>query len=121
MIPGQYVWARQLNIENQGTHLTNNGGALWVLGYKTERGGTLLDVRGGGWTELFGNFSYTTTAGRLAPMLVNTDSAVFAFFNEVCYNNDPFRTLIRETRSGMTREVSVGEGGIAPYIGYPKE
>jgi len=83
--------------------------------------GTLLDVRGGGWTELFGNFSYTTTASKLAPMFVNTDSTIFAFFREVCYNNDPFRTLIRETRSGTTNEVGPGEGGIAPYIGYAKE
>ena len=38
----QRVWARQLNIENEGTHLTNDGGDVWVLGYKTERGGTLV-------------------------------------------------------------------------------
>ncbi len=41
---GQRVWARQLNIENQGTHLLNEGADLWVLGYKTERGGTLLET-----------------------------------------------------------------------------
>jgi hypothetical protein len=28
---GQKLWARQLNIENQGTHLTNDGGDLWIL------------------------------------------------------------------------------------------
>jgi len=53
-----------------------------------------LEGQYGGWTELFGNFSYTTTAGKLAPMFVNNDSAIFVFFREVCYNNDPFRTLI---------------------------
>lgn len=119
--PGQRVWARQLNVENQGTHVMNNGGVLWILGYKTERGGTLLDTRGGGWTELFGNFSYTTTAGGLAPMFVNVDSSVFALFNEVCYNRDPFRTLIRETRGGTTKEVAAGQGGITPYIGYSEK
>ncbi len=34
----QRVWARQLNVENEGTHVVNDGGSLWVLGYKTERG-----------------------------------------------------------------------------------
>ena len=113
----QNVWARQLNVENEGTHLVNDGGALWILGYKTERGGTLLETRGGGHTELFGNFSYTTTAGKLAPMLVNTDSSVFAFFGEVCFNGDPFQTLIRETRLGETRVISLGQGSTAPYVG----
>jgi hypothetical protein len=120
-IQGQRVWARQLNLENEGTHLTNDGGSLWVLGYKTERGGTLLLTKGGGRSEIFGNFSYTTNAGKLAPMFVNQDSSVFAFFSEICYTGDPFTVLIRETRSGNTREIGRGEGLLQPYIGYPVE
>lgn len=113
------VWARQLNIENEGTHLTNDGGQLWVLGYKTERGGTLLHTKGGGRSEVFGTFSYTTTAGKLAPMFVTEDAAVFAFFSEVCYTGDPFAVLIRESREGVTREVKRGAGAVAPYVGVP--
>jgi Pectate lyase superfamily protein len=115
----QRLWARQLNVENEGTHITNDGGDLWVLGYKTERGGTLLDTRGGGRSEILGGFSYTTTAGKLAPMFVNDRSAVFAFFAEVCFNGDPFETLIRETRACETREVKPGAGGTLPYVGIP--
>jgi hypothetical protein len=114
--PGQGVWARQLNIENEGTHLTNDGGSLWVLGYKTERGGTLLHAKGGGASEILGTFSYTTTAGKLAPMFVTEESAVFAFFNEVCYSGDPFVTLVRETRGKTTKTVKRGEGGLSPYV-----
>ncbi len=110
MRAGHQVWARQLNIENEGTHLTNEGGQLWVLGYKTERGGTLL---------VFGTFSYTTTAGKLAPMFVTEDAVAFAFFSEVCYTGDPFAVLIRETRNGITREVKRGSGTITPYVGTP--
>lgn len=113
----QNAWARQLNVENQGTHATNEGGKLWILGYKTERGGTLLHTKDGGQTELFGTFSYTTTAGKLAPMFVTEDSSVFAYFSEVCYSGDPFATLIRETRDDVVRIVERGQGGIAPYIG----
>uniref|UniRef100_B8HVJ3 Rhamnogalacturonase A/B/Epimerase-like pectate lyase domain-containing protein n=1 Tax=Cyanothece sp. (strain PCC 7425 / ATCC 29141) TaxID=395961 RepID=B8HVJ3_CYAP4 len=118
---GQRVWARQLNIENEGTHLTNAGGDLWVLGYKTERGGTLLHTRAGGRSEIFGTFSYTTTAGKLAPMFVTEDADVFAFFNEVCYTGDPFAVLIEETRKGVTKAVKQGEGTIAPYIGVARQ
>jgi hypothetical protein len=116
----QRLWARQLNIENEGTHLVNDAGRLWVLGYKTERGGTLLDTRGGGRSEILGGFSYTTTAGKLAPMFVNDNSSIFAFFNEVCYNGDPFTVRIRETRGAETKTVGRDEGGTTPYSGRVK-
>ena len=115
----QRVWARQLNIENEGTHLTNDGGDVWVLGYKTERGGTLVHTLGGGRAEILGGFIYTTTAGGLAPMFVNENSAVWAYFSEVCYNGDPFATLIKETRGGATKIVVKGEGLTLPYSGVP--
>jgi hypothetical protein len=113
----QKLWARQLNIENEGTHLLNEGGDVWVLGYKTERGGTLLATRGGGRSEVLGNFSYTTIAGKLAPMLVNEESSVFAFFGEVCFNGDPFQVVVREVRNGDARDVRKGDGVTLPYVG----
>jgi hypothetical protein len=116
---GQQVWARQLNVENEGTHITNDGGRLWVLGYKTERGGTLLHTKGVGRSEVFGTFSYTTTAGKLAPMFITEDASAFAFFYEVCYTGDPFQVLVRETRNGVTKEVKRGDGTATPYIGVP--
>ncbi|MFO0912510.1 MAG: glycosyl hydrolase family 28-related protein [Pirellulales bacterium] len=114
------VWARQLNVENEGTHIQNTGGNLWILGLKTERGGTLIETLNGGQTEVLGGFSYTTTAGKLGPMFVNEDSSVFTFFNEVCYNNDPFAVLIRERRGTEVREVRAGHGSTAPYAGTGK-
>jgi hypothetical protein len=116
----QRVWARQLNIENQGTHLVNDAGDLWVLGYKTERGGTLLETRGGGRSEVLGGLSYTTTAGKLAPMLVNNSSSVFAYLAEVCYSGDPFAVLIQETRGAETRAVGRDGGATVPYAGFPQ-
>ncbi len=112
----QKVWARQLNIENEGTHLLNISGDLWVLGYKTERGGTLLNTQGHGRSEILGGFSYTTTAGKLAPMFVTTDPSVFAYFGEVCYTGDPFETIIEETRDGSTTTLTRGSGETVPYV-----
>jgi len=105
-------------MENEGTHLTNDGGDLRILGYKTERGGTLLDTRGGGRSEILGGFSYTTTAGKLAPMFVNTGSSVWAFFGEICFNGDPFAVRILETRGTETKTLGKDEGHSAPYSGY---
>lgn len=113
------VWARQLNVENEGTHVLNDGGLLWVLGYKTERGGTLIDSRNSGQSEVLGGFSYTTTAGKLAPMFVTQNASVFTFFNEVCYNGDPFITLIHETRDGETRTLGRDDAHTAPYSARP--
>ena len=120
-LKNQRVWARQLNVENEGTHLVNDRSDLWVLGYKTERGGTLLETRGGGRSEILGGFSYTTTAGKLAPMFVNDNSSFFAFFAEVCFNGDPFETLISETREMETRVVKRGEGSFLLYVGIPEQ
>lgn len=119
VIRGQSVWARQLNIENEGTHLTNDGGNLWVLGYKTERGGTLLHTKAGGRSEIFGNYSYTTTAGKLAPMFRTEDGSVFAFFNEVCYSGDPFAALLSDTRGKETKTVKRDAGWPTPYVSAP--
>jgi hypothetical protein len=119
--PGVRAWARQLNVENEGTHVTNDGAKLWVLGYKTERGGTLLHTKNGGASEVFGTLSYTTTKGKFAPMFVTEDAAAFAFLAEVCYTGDPFSVLVRESRGGVVREVRRGAGDVVPYIGRAAE
>jgi hypothetical protein len=117
-LAGQRVWARQLNIENEGVHLTNAGGALWILGYKTERGGTLLDTRASGKSEVLGGFSYTTTSGRLGPMFRSVDASFFAYFGEVCYNGDPYSVLVEEIRRDETRTLKRPNGNTVPYVGW---
>lgn len=103
----QTVWARQFNPEGDGLHVLNDGGTLWILGLKTEGGGTLLETRNGGRTELLGSFSYTTDQGKLAPMFI-IDNAQAAFsFSEVCYSGDPFATIVRETQGGETHEMKM--------------
>ncbi|WP_019502689.1 PA14 domain-containing protein [Pseudanabaena sp. PCC 6802] len=127
---GQNVWARQFNVENSGTHITNNGGNLWILGLKTERGGTLIDTRGGGKTELLGGLAYTTTPGpdgtQNSPMFINNESSVSFSLAEVNYGAPNYTTYIRETRGGVTRDLSGsslpnywGSGKDIPlYVGY---
>lgn len=114
----QQVWARQLNIENEGTHLTNHASDIWILGYKTERGGTLAHTLAAGRTEILGGFSYTTTAGKLAPMFATDESSLWAFFGEVCFNGDPFETLAEERRDGVTKLLSRERAHTLPYSAF---
>jgi PA14 domain/Pectate lyase superfamily protein len=129
-INGQNVWARQLNIENLGTKIVNNGGNLWILGLKTERGGTIIDTRNGGKTELLGGLAYTTTAGpdgtQNYPLFINNEAAVSLSFAEVNYGAPGYTTYIQETRGGVTRNLSGGSlpnywgmgEDIPLYVGY---
>lgn len=102
---GQTVWARQFNPEGDGLHVLNDGGTLWILGLKTEGGGTLLETDRGGKTELLGSFSYTVGAHLPDPMFVIDNAQAALSFSEVCYTGQPFDTIVRETHSGETREL----------------
>jgi hypothetical protein len=130
----QNVWARQFNVENAGTHITNNGGKLWILGLKTERGGTLIETKGGGKTELLGGLAYTTTPGldgtQNAPMFINDRSSLSISLGEVNYGGAPnYTTYIRDIRGGRTRNLTgqslpnyQGSGKQIPlYVSQTKE
>ena len=130
----QNVWARQFNVENADTHITNNGGNLWILGLKTERGGTLIDTRGGGKTELVGGLAYTTTAGpdgsQNYPMFINNESSISVTLGEINYGGGlNYSTYVREIRGGVVHDLSgrnlpdyVGSGKQIPlYTGYAEK
>ncbi|MGA7935837.1 MAG: glycosyl hydrolase family 28-related protein [Kovacikia sp.] len=127
----QNIWARQFNVENAGTHITNDGGSLWILGLKTERGGTLIDTKNGGRTELLGGLAYTTTPSsdgtQSHPMFINHESSVSITLGEINYGGGiNYTTYVRETRGGVTRNLSgsslmnyKGSGKHIPlYVGY---
>jgi Pectate lyase superfamily protein len=114
--PGK-VWARQINPENQGTHILNNGGTLWILGLKTERGGTLIENAPGAKTELLGGFSYTTTDPSSFPMFVNNEASLSATFGEISFGPPRFNPVVSETVGGMNRVLRPTDGGIPNWIG----
>ncbi|MDX2230533.1 MAG: glycosyl hydrolase family 28-related protein [Leptolyngbyaceae cyanobacterium bins.349] len=120
----QNVWARQFNVENQGTHIINNGGNLWIFGLKTERGGTLIDTRSGGKTELLGGLAYTTTAApddtQNDPMFINNESAISISLGEINYGGGPnYTTYVREIRGGITQNLP--GSSLPDYIGSGKQ
>jgi len=51
---GQTVWARQLNAEYADPEVVNDGGRVWIMGFKTEGPWTCFMTRNGGRTEILG-------------------------------------------------------------------
>jgi len=101
---GVSAWARQFNAEPRGLHVLNDGARLWILGIKTESEGTLIETRSGGSTELLGGLSYTSGGSGGVPMFVVKDAKLSVAIMEVCWDDRYYRTIVRETRRGETRD-----------------
>ncbi|MGJ3242384.1 MAG: glycosyl hydrolase family 28-related protein [Opitutales bacterium] len=115
-VRNQRVWARQLNIESDlesdgrqyPAKVVNDGGHLWILGYKTEDQGPLIQTVNGGLTELLGSVHVGGYQG--GPAFVTIDSGFSA-----ALTRGP--NTVRETRGGETREGSIGSADL--YSAYP--
>ncbi|MEL7088023.1 MAG: hypothetical protein AAGL98_06220, partial [Planctomycetota bacterium] len=110
----QNVWARQLNIETFAdagdpdapeAKVINDGAKVWVLGYKTERTGTLVKTVNGGATEVLGLYR---NGGGLSdennPAFVTVDSALSVAGFSVVPGDPGWSVFSRETRNGVTLE-----------------
>ena len=84
-----------------------DGGQLWILGLKTEGRAAHIIARGGAKVELLGGVSYQSWANQpLDPPMftvINSDASfTFAFY----HYNQPFTTIVEETRGNETRTLS---------------
>lgn len=119
---GQRCWARQLNVESEGLHILNDAGTLWVLGLKTERGGTIVESRNGARTEILGAFMYTTSGPggkNEAPMFLIENSSFSHFGGEANFGAPGYRIRFRETRGSETKATAEGMGTL--YVAAPVE
>lgn len=97
------LWARQFNVEGGGVHISNAGGRQWILGYKTEGGGTLHQTTNGGITEILGGMAYSSGQGLTTPMFIVENARARFSFCEIDFGGGHFHTILRETRGGETR------------------
>lgn len=123
----QQVWARQLNPENQGTKIVNDGGSLWILGLKTEKPGTVVETLNGGRTEILGGLLYPASRPIPAdqPALINRESQLSVVIAESHHGGGRYTTLVQETRGGQTKVLKRtevprrGSASLLPlYVGY---
>lgn len=97
------LWARQFNVEGGGVHVSNEGGRQWILGYKTEGGGTLHQTTRGGVTELLGGMAYSSGQGLTTPMFIVDNARARFSFCEIDFGGGHFHTILKETRNGETK------------------
>ena len=101
------VWARQLNPEGTSVDVLNHGGRLWVLGLKTEQPVTHVLTDGGGKTEILGSLWYPAQGNVPAdtPAFISTDSQTSLTMAVTSFGTQPYHTLVRETRGGITKSL----------------
>lgn len=108
------AWYRQLNPENEGIKLTNEGADVVVLGMKTEKDGRLLQNNGGR-TEILGGLAYPLNVSLAEPMFVNVEGEFSAIIGESAYGSTTptrmpdYKVIVDDTRSGELRRITDGE------------
>lgn len=122
----QKVWARQFNPEPRlGPHVVNDGGDLWIFGYKTEGIGPVLWTKSGGRTELLGGFHYWVYPEEDAPKLVSLPAYVVekgemsASFVTQRHQKSDHDVYLREVRGGTTRDTRREE--LPGRFGHPSD
>jgi hypothetical protein len=120
----QYVFGRQVDVEGvtsstgnpSGNYISNQGGVMWLMGYKTEAGGssvagmnTMLYSGTNAWTELNGGFFFpNSTNTATVPMIVNNRGHLSANFTTWLEgtNNESYPTVIQDTEVVGTNTVT---------------
>jgi hypothetical protein len=126
---GQSLWARHLNPEGsrEGGLVRNNGGALWVMGTKSEgNGGIRYSTRDGGRTEVFGMFQYTSVSiakDDVRPLFQTVDASLCVMgLREICHSGNAYGVKASEVRRGaertLTNKTESGWTGWALYSGW---
>lgn len=99
----QTVWCHAINPERSDVEITNDGGTLWVFGFKTEGGGTLAITRNGGKTEILGGTMSVGVNGD-HPVILNDHSWVSAIFSTNGYHSYSLHPVaVQEIRGAEKR------------------
>ena len=105
---GQNLWARQLNVEGNGTKIANQGGNVWVLGFKSEGTGINVDTSQGGQSEILGSLIYPATAVSPTDIAFRSSNANSSYlYSESVYcAGCGYTVQVQETCSGRTAQVT---------------
>lgn len=92
---GQRVWARQLNPERGHPMVVNDGGTLWVLGFKTEDDATGFLTLNGGHTEILGGI--LNCGGNREPAFESRNASMRISATTNSWGGPVFDTVVNES------------------------
>jgi hypothetical protein len=106
----QKVFARQFDVEGNETKVINKGGTLWILGLKTEGGGTNIETDQGGSTELLGGLIYPVRKVPTENISFILNESRGSFIYAVSNYKPPdrettYKVQIEETRNGVKKSL----------------
>ncbi len=97
----QTVYARQINPERSLTEIVNDGGNLFILGFKTEEEGTAFLTKNGGRTIVLGGMCCIGMAKEI-PLIHNIDAHSFIVCSTMINNTrQTFPVAVCESRQGV--------------------
>jgi hypothetical protein len=121
---GVRAWVRQLNSDG-GEHVVNEGGILWILGFKTEDLATAFSTTQGGSTEILGGHIHSNRYTRPSPIVVNDGSRVSAVLRVNRAKGYDIKYWAKEVREGATQMLEADQtptlkrGRMLPlYVGH---
>jgi hypothetical protein len=109
--PKAHVWARQLNPESPGINALNDGGTLWILGYKTENYGIKIDTRSGGKSEVIGAHVYTGfgRGDQATTFRITDSSATLAGVRDITFSGNGYTNSVTEIRGSDVQTLPRGK------------
>lgn len=130
----QKLWGRQVTMvgDTKGPKISNNGGAIWILGLTVKDGNTVLHNFNKGSAELLGVNVIASDKAKTNPMFINDNSSLsIVGLKETLTRGNPFTKVVEESRQGSkiytlkNTELPKNESGgvmMALYTGYaPKQ
>jgi pectate lyase-like protein len=119
----QQVWAWQTNTESyeHNPHIVNDGGMLFICGYKIEKDRTNVGTINGGWTEVLGGLLYKNRQRiGMAPAFINFNSNMTV---SIAQYGVAYDSLVDEVRGSERKSLSkdiLGGQWIPLYSGWQK-
>ncbi len=108
----QEVYCRQLDPERSLHEVVNDGGKLWVLGFKSEEEGTAFETRNGGFTEVLGAV-FALGFGKSYPAVINDNSNVSVYARTIgMLSTQTWPILIREIQGDEVRELKLEDSAV---------
>jgi hypothetical protein len=101
---GQKAWCRQLNPEYTPDKVINDGGQLFVFGFKTEGEGIAFTTKNGGASEILGGVLHYGANNDIPAVLNDASDVSFIASTSGSFSHHLFKIAVKEIKQGHAME-----------------